>query len=244
MFKKGAMFGLCRAFKKESGRLFLASRQSVGSQETRDSFKTNRGAMFGLDARIALAIFGALSVISGAALYSAIQSANAEAWRQNFNEIAKASEAYYLDTGSALTYTNSGYVANIGELISNIESRSGWKGPYIDGRLRSVSSIYDSNSSKISTISYMVMYLAYSDTWTSGTDSAPNRCTNKTKACSEWIGLYAGNASHSAKVKAVFDLLDSVIDNGDGALDGDIRFNTVDDDYLFVKGITRTSGSY
>ena len=32
-----------------------------------------RGAMFGLDARIALAIFGALLVISSAALYSAIQ---------------------------------------------------------------------------------------------------------------------------------------------------------------------------
>lgn len=36
----------------------------------------NKGAMFGLDARIALAIFGALSVISGAALYSAIQESS------------------------------------------------------------------------------------------------------------------------------------------------------------------------
>ena len=35
--------------------------------------KLKKGAMFGLDARISLAIFGALSVISGAALYSAIQ---------------------------------------------------------------------------------------------------------------------------------------------------------------------------
>lgn len=33
-----------------------------------------KGAMFGLDARIALAIFGALSVISGAALYSAYKT--------------------------------------------------------------------------------------------------------------------------------------------------------------------------
>jgi hypothetical protein len=32
-----------------------------------------KGAMFGLDARIALAIFGALSVISGASLYSEIK---------------------------------------------------------------------------------------------------------------------------------------------------------------------------
>lgn len=40
-------------------------------------FKFNKkSAMFGLDARIALAIFGALSVITGAALYSAINKAN------------------------------------------------------------------------------------------------------------------------------------------------------------------------
>ena len=34
-----------------------------------------KGAIFGLDERIALAIFGALSVISGSALYSAIKDA-------------------------------------------------------------------------------------------------------------------------------------------------------------------------
>ncbi len=39
-----------------------------------------KAAMFGLDARIALVIFGALSVISGAALYSAIQQAKTTAF--------------------------------------------------------------------------------------------------------------------------------------------------------------------
>lgn len=60
--------------------------------------KTSRGnllrkaAMFGLDARIALAIFGALSVISGAVLYSAIKQAKTEALRQYFVELIKVSE--------------------------------------------------------------------------------------------------------------------------------------------------------
>ena len=49
-----------------------------------------KGAMFGLDARIALAIFGALSVISGAALYSAIQDAQATAMIVRLNEVGKA----------------------------------------------------------------------------------------------------------------------------------------------------------
>lgn len=39
------------------------------------TYFTKKAAMFGLDARIALVIFGALSVISGAALYSAIGNA-------------------------------------------------------------------------------------------------------------------------------------------------------------------------
>ncbi len=48
--------------------------------------------MFGLDARIALAIFRALSVISGAALYSAIQQSKVIAMVNQFEEIAKAYE--------------------------------------------------------------------------------------------------------------------------------------------------------
>ena len=49
-----------------------------------------KGAMFGLDARIALAIFGALSVILGAALYSAIQEAKNQQIISMFSEISKA----------------------------------------------------------------------------------------------------------------------------------------------------------
>ncbi len=45
----------------------------------------NRGAMFGLDARIALAIFGALSVISGAALYSAIKESRITSLLTEYN---------------------------------------------------------------------------------------------------------------------------------------------------------------
>jgi len=66
--KNGAMFGLeSRALRKQSGGLFLESfrrltfRLVEGHQATR--VLTAKGAMFGLDARIALAIFGALSVM-------------------------------------------------------------------------------------------------------------------------------------------------------------------------------------
>jgi hypothetical protein len=67
----------------------------------------NKGAMFGLDARIALAIFGALSVISGAALYNSIQTAQVTAIHTELKEVAKASESYLIDYGSILSSAGS-----------------------------------------------------------------------------------------------------------------------------------------
>lgn len=91
-----------------------------------------KGAMFGLDARIALAIFGALSVISGAALYSAIQQSKVIALLTNLEEIGKAYQQYLLDTGQDLpahTTTASYILDDAKELVSS--NISGWQGPYL-----------------------------------------------------------------------------------------------------------------
>lgn len=90
-----------------------------------------KGAMFGLDARIALAIFGALSVISGAALYSAIQDSKVTALIAEFNELEKAMTAYYLDTGK-LPAGTAGGALKTGEIIENTNLETNWNGPYID----------------------------------------------------------------------------------------------------------------
>ncbi|HAG52559.1 MAG TPA: hypothetical protein DCL21_02110 [Alphaproteobacteria bacterium] len=87
-----------------------------------------KGAMFGLDARIALAIFGALSVISGAALYSAIKEAKIIAMVTEMREVAKGYESYYLDTGSQLPTKNT-VALDVNKLIS--DTAIGWKGPYL-----------------------------------------------------------------------------------------------------------------
>tara|TARA_Y100001960_G_scaffold326092_1_gene409734 strand:+ start:608 stop:1177 length:570 start_codon:yes stop_codon:yes gene_type:complete len=81
-----------------------------------------KAAMFGLDARIALAIFGALSVISGAALYSAIEDAKVTSIISEFNEYGKAYEQYYLDVGSV--------PAKPKDLVED-PSLAGWAGPYL-----------------------------------------------------------------------------------------------------------------
>ena len=90
----------------------------------------NKGAMFGLDARIALAIFGALSVISGAALYSAIQESKAVALLSDMNEFSKAVESYFLDTGVYPPSDAATSNLNISGLTEN-NGVSGWNGPYI-----------------------------------------------------------------------------------------------------------------
>lgn len=92
-----------------------------------------KGAMFGLDARIALAIFGALSVISGAALYSAIQNAKATAVLTEVQNIVKSFEQYYLDRGSIPSdaSTVSGYYnIHADVFLTNLLSENTWDGPY------------------------------------------------------------------------------------------------------------------
>ena len=88
-----------------------------------------KGAMFGLDARIALAIFGALSVISGAALYSAIKNTKATSLLTEAKEVAKSYEAYYIDTGSDLAISADNTAAL---MLSHLKQHNitGWKGPY------------------------------------------------------------------------------------------------------------------
>jgi len=98
-----------------------------------------KAAMFGLDARIALAIFAALSVITGAALYGAIQKARIVALQQEFVEIEKAIEAYILDVGWDMPITTDSsapiYLATMLDVDELFESSSdGWRGPYLQSR--------------------------------------------------------------------------------------------------------------
>tara|TARA_Y100001960_G_scaffold142799_1_gene151206 strand:+ start:364 stop:966 length:603 start_codon:yes stop_codon:yes gene_type:complete len=90
-----------------------------------------KGAMFGLDARIALAIFGALSVISGAALYSAIDDAKKTAFITQLEGFAKAYTAYYLDVGHHVPVYDTVPDFLVGNrIVENLDSDANWKGPY------------------------------------------------------------------------------------------------------------------
>jgi len=218
---KGAMFGLFRALKKQSGGLFLARRHSEDSQETRGSHKTKRGAMFGLDARIALAIFGALSVISGAALYSTIQESKATALITEINEVGKAYESYLLDTGQDLPrQATSGTYFHHRETAKLISSSvSGWKGPYLSYEVNTLAPKFLKHSS------YGSIGIASSSDKEWGDGHTPGNWHSAAALCSPTIQCYlwiqfSGIGTEFEKS------IDDKIDNGDGAYKGNFRWYT------------------
>ncbi len=161
--------------------------------------KLNKGAMFGLDARIALAIFGALSVISGAALYSAIKQAKITAEITQMDEYSKALSQYMLDTGGDLPFAT-GMSAATKELISS--KADGWKGPYIDG------SVYGANYIKHPKYKWLTI------------DYAPNKSFSYSpsiKTCSD-----ASNAGEACYYWLVFsEVPDQMVIGLEAAIDGD-----------------------
>jgi Tfp pilus assembly protein PilE len=147
-----------------------------------------KGAMFGLDARIALAIFGALSVISGAALYSAIQDSKATAILVGMQEVAKASEQFYLDTGVELSQFGTSTDWEKSERISAqliSDTKAGWKGPYLPNEI-STNNALRANFNADSDI--RLIYLNHGSTWGNGTSWTPaGYCTVAADPCSLWV---------------------------------------------------------
>ncbi|PPR08532.1 MAG: hypothetical protein CFH44_00964 [Proteobacteria bacterium] len=192
---------------------------------------TNKGAMFGLDARIALAIFGALSVISGAALYSAIQESKAISLLNQLEEFGKAWEQFYLDTGSEISLdanTTCGLPCHykVAELVES--TGSDWKGPYISFIKQDDYTLKNSSGN-----SFTLVQTRNDVSWGVSTNWNANTCQSGSK-CSVWIisGAYDNDS--------LFKLLDKKIDLSDGAENGSIRWrkNTNEwKDHIFFEYI-------
>jgi len=226
--KKGAMFGLeARELRKQSGRLFLARLRRLtfrlveGQQATR--VLTAKGAMFGLDARIALAIFGALSVISGAALYSAIQEAKVTSTITELEEIGKALEAHYIDTTIWATHNSPSSLPTEAQFydlrLNSLNQSNGtkrWNGPYISG-------FANGSGVGIKKGDYdfgLVMNVPEDSSWG---DSTPwwNHTTSfciSGRACNLWIVKFYYEDSSLLKA------MDEKVDSSDGATLGKVKW--------------------
>ena len=183
-----------------------------------------KGAMFGLDARIALAIFGALSVISGAALYSAIQNSKATALLADLNEFGKAWESYYLDTGSDLPRLTGvaplPHLAKVADLTSS--AVSGWKGPYTSLKVKT------SNTNVLTKLNnndeYIIIYAKDTDWGVSGNDWYPTHICDSSNPCYAWVHVKGTGVD-------VGTAIDEIVDGGDGADKGKFRYRKSSDIY-------------
>lgn len=145
--------------------------------------------MFGLDARIALAIFGVLSVISGAALYSAIQEAKVTSTIAELNEVAKAYDSYILDTGIDLPRdTSSVYFGK--DLVINDANINGWNGPYIPYEIHSSGRGLNHTSYSTDNPKTFYVRLANDDDWGGPTVNAADVICSGSTYCYTWIQVY------------------------------------------------------
>jgi len=163
--------------------------------------------MFGLDARIALAIFGALSVISGAALYSAIKQAKVVAAVAELNEISKAVESYMLDVGEDLEQDDVvSSFKKITHLLSS--SKQGWSGPYLAYSIMSADHTLKHNY-------FTAVQLVSKDTliWPVVSDSS-NDCFSG-NGCYYWIIF---SSVDNALAKAIDEYVDGTADRYKGKI--------------------------
>ena len=175
----------------------------------------NKGAMFGLDARIALAIFGALSVISGAALYSAIQHSKVVATVTTLQEVAKAYEQYVLDTGQGLPSSVHTHDVSAHALVENVDSLSDWKGPYLPYEKAFTYSLSVNTNGIIS----IYFIRANNGAFTSTGYPASQECDGS-NICYIWVALNAGD--DLSIYKSIEDYIDGE-DNHDNTV-GKFRY--------------------
>jgi type II secretory pathway pseudopilin PulG len=173
-----------------------------------------KGAMFGLDARIALAIFGALSVISGAALYSAIKEAKLTKVVTELKEVEKALEQYLLDTGVDLPVHSINPVTRDIEQLIKDTGTTGWKGPYLQGEVES------GNNSRFIMAGSDAMYFkiksATDVAWEAPEDDSGTGDGTCGSPCYYWIEMRSDGAFTTEDLKSIEEKFDSTSDFDEG----------------------------
>lgn len=101
---------------------------------------TKKGAMFGLDARIAIILFVSISAIAFSSFYSAISSSNATQYLNDMKSIKQAYDNFRTDTGYKLTSYTNPYYYNVSELVTlavdnNKPYTKKYNGPYLEYNL-------------------------------------------------------------------------------------------------------------
>jgi len=179
-----------------------------------------KGAMFGLDARIALAIFGTLSIISGAALYSAIQDARVVSAVTSLKEIAKAYDAYLLDTGQEVSLA-SGTHYDIVNLIEKPADVNIWRGPYLSYEKNTSNTLRLIDTSGMG--NNILMRYAQESDW--NPNAWTNSCAVDKAPCSAWIEIEGIWTVSPGLAEKIDEYIDGSVDFATGDVRGKIGSN-------------------
>jgi len=99
--------------------------------------KSQRGAMFGLDARVAMVIFGTASVLAGTAIFGSMREFESRAMAKELRAMHQAVEGIHNDLQAAvrsrLTTPNdtNSFTALYTDTVLTAAGQARWLGPYI-----------------------------------------------------------------------------------------------------------------
>jgi len=169
--------------------------------------------MFGLDARIALAIFGGLSIVTGAVLYTVMSEIAITRRITEMNNVGKAIQAYALDTAV--------YPAAIEDLLS--DTPIGWNGPYL--QIEDADAL-NNNILRSSTGDDMVLHYRRDTAW-ANVLVAPG--CNSTDACGIYIQMLVD--------QTIGDKIDLRVDGVASTTTGNVRLNVLGAYYVMGYNI-------
>jgi len=186
------------------------------------SHNTQKGAMFGLDARIALAIFGSLALITGSVLHSVLEDLKYNSQINRFKEMEQGVLQYLADTRKDFPARSANLTGNERMTLELLESvRRGWKGPYLDyDKTGSDHTIQDSRDPVFG----WHLTLFTNNDWGDNTNSGGELCT-ATSSCYYWLKTHLGAGIAASKKEEFAMELDKYFDNGDGFDKGRYRVN-------------------
>lgn len=180
-----------------------------------------KGAMFGLDARIALIVFTLVGLIATGFIYGFLKESNVKTIVYEARQIETVIGAYEADTETDFPFF-SGSVYSLGELVDS--SVAGWLGPYLNYSLVSGADAKKYLVSK--RYGRIAAFRATARSASDVTDSPYNNC-NGTQDCYLWF-MYENSADGSLN-QVYMQLLDKELDGGDGFLTGRVQKYNADD---------------
>ena len=167
--------------------------------------RSQKGAMFGLDARIALAIFGILSAGAGTMIFGIIAESRATALTRELDSVEQAYTNFVFDTGiNTSTFT---------DLTDESNSTNGWDGPYF-------TAISDNH------VQYGTYALVEGLT-TDATDPSTNACAAPPADCFIWVSLTEIPDQTALDIQEKMDGKNTIVGGTDNNNDGKFRILTV-----------------